>query len=142
MNLKIKCSGCEQIFKADSSTVKTEELKVLTDGANISVIYYECPICSSRVVVQVDNNQTKGLLKRYKKLLFTKVKKRKKDKDLNESMQNELSELHEELKRIRYDLALKYEQHAVLDENNICSNLDVSYIKEVAQNELNKLEEL
>lgn len=130
MDVKIKCLECEQIFKASDETVKRKTVNVLKDGAMIDTIQYKCPHCGKRVVVQLDNKETKSILEKCKKLILKKVVKRRKDKDLNEKQQKELSELQDKLKEMRFDLAVMYDGCTVAYEIGEVDTLDCTYIKD------------
>lgn len=130
MDIKIKCLECEQIFKASNETVERKTVNVLKDGAMIDTIQYKCPYCGKSVVVQLDNEETKSVLEKCRKLILKKVVKNRKGKVLSEKQQRELSELQDKLKEMRYDLAEKYDGCPVAYEVGEIETLDCTYIKD------------
>lgn len=73
LTTKSKCKGCGSIHTLNSNIIQSSWATV-QDGQSIRVLYYDCPKCGLRNVVQVDNEQTLELLSGLEKLL---VKARK-----------------------------------------------------------------
>lgn len=73
LTTKSKCKGCGSIHTLHSNIIQSSWATV-QDERSIRVLYYDCPKCGLRNVVQVDDEQTLELLSGLEKLL---VKTRK-----------------------------------------------------------------
>lgn len=85
LTTKSKCKGCGSIHTLNSNIIQSSWATV-QDGQSIRVLYYDCPKCGLRNVVQVDNEQTLELLSGLEKLLVKARKTqptRNKNKDKN-----------------------------------------------------------
>lgn len=83
---KRKCNICGSTNVLHNNIIKSS-WATLENGQSIRVLYYDCPKCGSRNVVQVDNEQTIELLNGLEKLMAkahntkpTRNKKRGKNK--------------------------------------------------------------
>lgn len=73
LTTKSKCKGCGSIHTLNSNIIQSS-WATIQDGRSIRILYYDCPECGLRNVVQVDDEQTLELLSGLEKLLV-KVRK-------------------------------------------------------------------
>lgn len=60
LNMMAHCEKCEKMFEVNGENVKNREFNI--NGQSISLTYYDCPTCSHRHFVQIDDTKSKQML--------------------------------------------------------------------------------
>jgi len=59
------CESCNNVFTVSHENVKKNE--ILVEGSTLWIIYYVCPKCGRKHVVQIDDTETNALLIKVRK---------------------------------------------------------------------------
>ena len=102
------CSECKRNFVLNNNVVK--KLSVIIDGEAIDLTYFDCE-CGKRFFVQVDNDETKSILRR----IITIVAAISAAKSEGKGVKRKYSVRYKMLSRRRFELMKKYEGKAYFD---------------------------
>ncbi len=104
--LMFECEACKKIFNASSSLTHKRNYEV--DGLSIFLTYCDCPFCSKRHFVQIDNEVSLGKLREVTHL-FTKLYAARKDnKRIPELQSAKFNKARQHLSDYRRKLMKKY----------------------------------
>ena len=110
------CSECKRNFVLNNNVVK--KLSVIIDGEMIDLTYFDCE-CGKRYFVQVDNDETKSILRRIIAIVAAISAAKSEVKGVKrkclERYKVLFGKLTGKLKRRRFELMKKYEGKAYFD---------------------------
>lgn len=110
------CSECKRNFVLNNNVVK--KLSVIIDGEMIDLTYFDCE-CGKRYFVQVDNDETKSILRRIITIVAAISAAKSEVKGVKrkclERYKVLFGKLTGTLKRRRFELMKKYEGKAYFD---------------------------
>lgn len=76
--LLVECENCKQKFQIGEQNAVTHKRKLVVEGKVIYLTYYDCPSCSKRHFVQIDNDRTlqqlNDVTSRFKNLSVKRIK--------------------------------------------------------------------
>lgn len=106
------CEKCGEINTLNGKTIMKDSATDC-DGEKYEVIYFTCKRCGECVVLQIDNEETKALLERFKQLMYKTmqnnekgIKPKKRDLKKKDIWNKDLKEKREQLKEIMSGKAL------------------------------------
>ncbi len=106
------CSECKRNFVLNNNVVK--KLSVIIDGEAIDLTYFDCE-CGKRFFVQVDNDETKSILRRIITIVAAISAAKSEGKGVKRKYSVRYKMLSGKLKRRRFELMKKYEGKAYFD---------------------------
>lgn len=106
------CSECKRNFVLNSNVVK--KLSVIIDGEMIDLTYFDCE-CGKRYFVQVDNDETRSILRRIIAVVAVISGAKSEGKSVKRKYSARYKVLSGKLKRRRFELMKKYEGKAYFD---------------------------
>lgn len=106
------CSECKRNFVLNNNVVK--KLSVIIDGEMIDLTYFDCE-CGKRYFVQVDNDETKSILRRIITIVAAISAAKSEGKGVKRKYSVRYKVLSGKLKRRRFELMKKYEGKAYFD---------------------------
>lgn len=106
------CSECKRNFVLNNNVVK--KLSVIIDGEMIDLTYFDCE-CGKRYFVQVDNDETKSILRRIITIIAAISAAKSEAKGVKRKCLERYKVLSGKLKRRRFELMKKYEGKAYFD---------------------------
>lgn len=109
LSIDVTCQNekCKEQFKVNAMNIKDEKIKVIEDGKQLTVTFYDCPKCGTKHSVQLDDVNTLTILKTLKSLLRNSCKKKKKALNNKENFKK-INQLREDLKQMRESLNEQY----------------------------------
>jgi hypothetical protein len=106
------CSECKRNFVLNNNVVK--KLSVIIDGEMIDLTYFDCE-CGKRYFVQVDNDETRSILRRIIAVVAVISGAKSEGKSVKRKYSARYKVLSGKLKRRRFELMKKYEGKAYFD---------------------------
>lgn len=106
------CSECKRNFVLNNNVVK--KLSVIIDGEMIDLTYFDCE-CGKRYFVQVDNDETRSILRRIIAVVAVISGAKSEGKSVKRKYSARYKMLSGKLKRRRFELMKKYEGKAYFD---------------------------
>ena len=106
------CSECKRNFVLNNNVVK--KLSVIVDGEMIDLTYFDCE-CGKRYFVQVDNDETRSILRRIIAVVAVISGAKSEGKSVKRKYSARYKALSGTLKRRRFELMKKYEGKAYFD---------------------------
>lgn len=106
------CSECKRNFVLNNNVVK--KLSVIIDGEMIDLTYFDCE-CGKRFFVQVDNDETRSILRRITAVVAVISGAKSEGKGVKRKYSVRYKMLSGKLKRRRFELMKKYEGKAYFD---------------------------
>lgn len=106
------CSECKRNFVLNNNVVK--KLSVIIDGEMIDLTYFDCE-CGKRYFVQVDNDETRSILRRITAVVAVISGAKSEGKSVKRKYSARYKVLSGKLKRRRFELMKKYEGKAYFD---------------------------
>lgn len=106
------CSECKRNFVLNNNVVK--KLSVIIDGEMIDLTYFDCE-CGKRFFVQVDNDETRSILRRIIAVVAVISGAKSEGKSVKRKYSARYKVLSGKLKRRRFELMKKYEGKAYFD---------------------------
>lgn len=106
------CSECKRNFVLNNNAVK--KLSVIIDGEMIDLTYFDCE-CGKRYFVQVDNDETRSILRRIIAVVAVISGAKSEGKSVKRKYSARYKVLSGKLKRRRFELMKKYEGKAYFD---------------------------
>ena len=106
------CSECKRNFVLNNNVVK--KLSVIIDGEMIDLTYFDCE-CGKRYFVQVDNDETRSILRRIIAVVAVISGAKSEGKSVKRKYSVRYKVLSGKLKRRRFELMKKYEGKAYFD---------------------------
>lgn len=106
------CSECKRNFVLNNNVVK--KLSVIVDGEMIDLTYFDCD-CGKRYFVQVDNDETRSILRRIIAVVAVISGAKSEGKSVKRKYSARYKALSGTLKRRRFELMKKYEGKAYFD---------------------------
>ena len=128
MNIEVLCSNCYNKKEYASNKIKQKE--IIVANKRYLITYIRCDACKKDMVLQIDDEETKKMLNKCKKIIKSKVKAKKKLKHFSDEKNKELYNLQNELKQKRNGLAIYLYgcQYYDIDCKKQKNNLDCSFI--------------
>lgn len=108
------CEGCQNHFEVNGKVILSCNLKS-EDGEAITLVCYDCPKCSRRHYVQIDNGHTKKLLQELKVHLARAARASKRDNFVSKKQSDKAKKIRERLKKERFALMAKYQGSKLYD---------------------------
>lgn len=106
------CSECKRNFVLNNNVVK--KLSVIIDGEIIDLTYFDCE-CGKRYFVQVDNDETRSILRRIIIVVAVISGAKSEGKSVKRKYSVRYKALSGTLKRRRFELMKKYEGKIYFD---------------------------
>lgn len=106
------CSECKRNFVLNNNVVK--KLSVIVDGEMIDLTYFDCD-CGKRYFVQVDNDETRYILRRIITVVAAISGAKSEGKSVKRKYSARYKALSGTLKRRRFELMKKYEGKIYFD---------------------------
>lgn len=106
------CSECKRNFVLNNNVVK--KLSVIIDGEMIDITYFDCE-CGKRYFVQVDNDETRSILRRIITVVAVISGAKSEGKSVKRKYSARYKALSGTLKRRRFELMKKYEGKIYFD---------------------------
>ena len=106
------CSECKRNFVLNNNVVK--KLSVIIDGEMIDITYFDCE-CGKRYFVQVDNDETRSILRRIITVVAVISGAKSEGKSVKRKYSARYKVLSGKLKRRRFELMKKYEGKIYFD---------------------------
>lgn len=97
VNILFECPKCKVSQKENAKDVKTE--KGIFKGQTIRFMYYDCPICGNRNIVQADNDKSLEMLAKCKSIIRVQMNANRQGRRGKQSGRAKKNQLH--LRRIR-----------------------------------------
>lgn len=119
MQLMVECEVCNQKFaigseQAPNSLTNKKEIKI--NRQSIFLTYYDCPFCSKRHFVQIDDANSLSILRDVTKQLAKLTNKRKKGEEIPEKQSIKFKKTRENLSNYRMKLMKKYTDESYIDQ--------------------------
>lgn len=106
------CSECKRNFVLNNNVVK--KVSSIVDDEAIDLTYFDCE-CGKRFFVQVDNDETKSILRRIITIVAAISAAKSEGKGVKRKYSVRYKMLSGKLKRRRFELMKKYEGKAYFD---------------------------
>lgn len=106
------CSECKRNFVLNNNVVK--KASSIVDDEAIDLTYFDCE-CGKRFFVQVDNDETKSILRRIITIVAAISAAKSEGKGVKRKYSVRYKMLSGKLKRRRFELMKKYEGKAYFD---------------------------
>lgn len=100
------CMTCGKISKLNTLNIKSEWMHT-EEGERYKVMYYTCPQCKSKDVLQVDNEFTLGLKQRSLGILLVQIENGNKGRNKRRQRQKKYDDLSKRLKAEREKLEIQ-----------------------------------
>lgn len=107
MEILAECKSCKEKFTVGKGNLVSREPHTIGHD-KIYLTYYECPKCRVRHYVQVDNNETLGMLKQLELLSIRLNVNKKQGKGLPRKQSVRFKRLRNDLKKQRRILMDRY----------------------------------
>lgn len=119
MKLMVECEECKQKFtigseQAPNSLTNKKEFKV--NGQSIFLTYYDCPFCSNRHFVQIDDANSLSILRDVTKQFARLANKRRQNKEIPEKQSTKFKKSRQHLSNYRLELMKEYTGKVIQDE--------------------------
>lgn len=108
------CQKCGKLNTVTNPIVRKEKLYD-ERGIELTVLYYICPECKERNVLQVDNAATERLLSECRGILLEAIEKRKNGQTASPKRQRKYDKLSKRLKKERERLKESYKGKILYD---------------------------
>lgn len=122
--IKAICSKCQEMMEVNAEVIKREICTVDLKGKEQSIwlIYYDCPKCSERHFVQVDNEETNCLLNALTMQMKALAMLKKRNAQLSKKRERQVNKLRNDLASSRKNLMIEMQ-------DKMCTNPDgVSFV--------------
>ena len=114
LEVKMKCSSCEKEVTVGSYNIK-KTMMVTTDGEYVWMTYFDCPHCSVRNFVQVDNDETNEMVEEESRLMVKALKQKKFGKTLTKKQSERRKQIEQDLAESRNKLMESVKGKVVTD---------------------------
>lgn len=114
VEVKIKCVSCGNEVAVGTHNIK-KSMFIPTDGEYLWMTYFECPECSRRNFVQVDNMDTNALVEADTKLVIRAMKQKRLGKTLHRKQSERHKQIERDLAESRKALMLSVSGKMVID---------------------------
>ena len=105
MKVSFECVNCKVSQVESPKAIKVE--KGIFNGQSIQVMYYDCPVCGGRNIVQVDNDESLRLLAKCKSIISVQMKANRQGRRGKQSGKMKKAQIH--LRKIRNELQKELE---------------------------------
>lgn len=116
MEIKNICDSCGFVNTVNGNSIKKLDVKT-ESGDYLRLMYYKCESCKKKVVVQVDNMETRKIFGDYRNLIAKCAVKRQKGETISPKDIRKKDKWEKDLKKIRDGLVSKYRGEKVIKEN-------------------------
>ena len=100
------CMTCGKISKLNTLNIRSEWMRT-EDGERYKVMYYTCPQCKNKDVLQIDNELTLGLKQRSLGILLVQIENGNKGRNKRRQRQKKYDDLSKRLKEEREKLEIQ-----------------------------------
>lgn len=107
--MKAVCERCGKSIEVNPQTVEKEDVQCLENGEWLQIITYECKECNRVHIVQIDNMDTKNLLRELTKLMARAAKKKNSHKDMSKKEITKITKIRTDLAEKRLLLKQTYQ---------------------------------
>lgn len=104
-----KCEECSTNIEVNSSTIRKEEVVSCDDNKMLIIIYYDCPTCGRRHIVQIDDIITSKLLRELTKMIGKASRKKKRHDLLTDKEVTKINKTRADLAAKRFELMKTYQ---------------------------------
>lgn len=108
-----ECAGCKTKFQVDASNVAKKEFEA-QDGNRVWITYYDCPECGRRHYVQIDDQNTNGVLVGLTKQMGKIAARKKKGLRVSQKQRTDFEETKRHLTELRIELMKRYQENEMV----------------------------
>lgn len=114
LDVKMKCSSCEKEVTVGSHNIK-KHIMITSDHEHVWMTYFDCPHCSVRNFVQVDNDETNEMVEEESRLMVKALKQKKFGKTLTKKQSEKRKQIERDLAESRKKLMESVKDKVVID---------------------------
>lgn len=114
VEVKVKCAVCGKEVKVGTHNIQ-KSMMVTTEDEPLWMTYFDCPHCSCRNFVQVDNQDTNALVEEESRLLISVMKQKRFGKTVHRKQSEQRKQIERDLAESRKELMLYVTGKTVVD---------------------------
>lgn len=103
------CESCGKPIEVSPQTVEKKDVQCIENDEWLQIITYECKECNRVHIVQIDNIDTKNLLRELTKLMARAARKKRAHKQLSKKEVTKLTKIRTDLAEKRLLLKQEYQ---------------------------------